>query len=309
MIKTQKIKTIILFSIFCFLFSLRVDAAKLTLSSSSSDEITVGGQFKINLFLSSENDDINAVEGKIKFPENIKLFYVSDGGSIISFWAEKPVLKGNEVSFAGVIPGGYSGSNGLVFSMIFEPERMGDGIIKIADARTLLNDGQGMPTPVSVSDFLVKIVNFNPLLKKPEIKTEDTEKPETFSPQITSDQNIFNGKWFLIFATQDKNSGIDYYAVKEVRHFRFWELGFWKKQPEINWQKTESPYLLTDQSLKSDIFVKAVDKAGNEMIIALPAQLKSWYKNPLVDIIIGLGIVIVVLLNVWLWRKYIKKRE
>lgn len=43
---------------------------------------------------------------------------------------------------------------------------------------------------------------------------------------------------------------------------------------EENWQKGESPYLLTDQSLKSIIKVRAVDKAGNERIETIsPVQV------------------------------------
>jgi len=42
----------------------------------------------------------------------------------------------------------------------------------------------------------------------------------------------------------------------------------------------ESPYLLKDQKLKSFIYVKAVDKAGNERIATLaPRYPLKWYEK------------------------------
>jgi len=42
-----------------------------------------------------------------------------------------------------------------------------------------------------------------------------------------------------------------------------------------DWIETESPRLLKDQELKSHIYVKAIDKAGNETIAAVEPQEKS----------------------------------
>ena len=32
------------------------------------------------------------------------------------------------------------------------------------------------------------------------------------------DPNVFDGKWFLVFAALDKGSGIDHYEVMETNH-------------------------------------------------------------------------------------------
>ena len=91
----------------------------------------------------------------------------------------------------------------------------------------------------------------------------DKESPESFVPEIAIDTFLFDKKWFLVFTTQDKGSGIDYYEVKETR----WSI--------INiiskWNYAESPYILKDQQLKSCIFVKAFDKAGNEKVVMIHA--------------------------------------
>jgi membrane protein YdbS with pleckstrin-like domain len=47
-------------------------------------------------------------------------------------------------------------------------------------------------------------------------------------------------------------------------------------------EKSRKPYVLKDQTLKSIIRVKAVDKAGNERIVSLQPQSAiklKWYKN------------------------------
>ena len=114
---------------------------------------------------------------------------------------------------------------------------------------------------------------------------EDRDLPEEFAPQIAADPAIFEGKWFLVFSTQDKGSGVDHYEIQETRQ---------AEMKNKKWVIGESPYLLKDQGLKSYIYVKAIDKSGNERIVMLPPQKPlSWYENYKNWLIIILGFVIV----------------
>jgi hypothetical protein len=61
---------------------------------------------------------------------------------------------------------------------------------------------------------------------------------------------VFGGLYYIVFSTVDKQSGVDHYEVFE----------------NGAWEKVVSPYKLPDQSLKSEIKVKAIDKAGNERV-------------------------------------------
>jgi len=116
----------------------------------------------------------------------------------------------------------------------------------------------------------------------------DTTPPEDFKPEIGRDPAIFEGKYFLSFATTDKTSGIDYYEVKEGKR---------------DFKKAGSPYSLEDQSLQSTILVKAVDKAGNERIseIIPPAKPFPFWIIPV--IIVGLVII------GWITKKYLFKKH
>src|SRR3989338_2252363 len=77
---------------------------------------------EVGVFLNTEGQTINAVEGSVTFPSGlIAPKEVRNGDSIISFWVEQPHLGGDgTVQFSGVIPGGYTGRNGLLFSVIFQ---------------------------------------------------------------------------------------------------------------------------------------------------------------------------------------------
>ena len=83
---------------------------------------------------------------------------------------------------------------------------------------------------------------------------------------IVSDPTIFGGKHFLVFATQDKGSGIDHYEVREV---------WW------GWFRiAESPYLLQNQRLDTKITLKAIDKNGNERTSTVKAVYSmKWYEH------------------------------
>ena len=92
------------------------------------------------------------------------------------------------------------------------------------------------------------------------------------------------GKYYAIFNTTDKQTGIDQYQIiEEPLDNRF---SFDWGRADAPWVTTRSPHLLNDQSLNSVIRVKAIDKAGNEYIATLvpdenlrtvPLQQTIWY--------------------------------
>ncbi|KPJ56320.1 hypothetical protein AMJ49_05145, partial [Parcubacteria bacterium DG_74_2] len=82
----------------------------------------------------------------------------------------------------------------------------------------------------------------------------------------------------------DKMSGIDRYEILEEPRISF--LGTTKKI----WKLGESPYLLEDQSLRSKISVKAIDKAGNERIVKIIPPYKISWKDIVIVLLILIGI-------------------
>lgn len=281
----------VLFIVSFALMPTLASAAEIYFKAKTTNIIS-GQQFQIDVLMNTENKAINAIEGKILFPGDLlELKEIQDGNSIINFWIERPLAldkTGAEIVFSGITPGGYIGEKGLIFSAVFQTKKQGRGVIEIHDAKSLLNDGKGTETSLKISNFQFsiseQIPNFN--FQIPDSKI-DIDPPELFIPKIASDPALFNEKWFLVFATQDKGSGIDYYEVREGRG---------------KFIRAESPYLLQNQDLNKKITVKAIDKSGNERIAVLPALHPSpWYKN--YSILIILIIIVAYIIRRFLWRK------
>jgi len=262
--------------------------------------VGVGSIFGVGVFLKTGGENINAIEGKILFPrEQVTLKEVREGNSLVSLWIQKPEMPASaegfdeaqqELFFSGLVPGGFTGEDGYLFSLFFEAKQKGQVRIETEAEQILLADGQGSKASVEQAPLTLMIEEGERVNELPPFN--DPDPPESFTPQVARDSSIFGGKWFLVFSAQDKRSGIDYYEIQETRE---------KRQKTSGWIKAESPYLLQDQGLRSYIYVKAVDKAGNERIETLARQNpEKWYENPITwSIIIGIGGALVF----WLWRK------
>jgi|SRR3989344_1874919 len=219
-------------------------------------------------------EDINALEGILVLPESMNVREIQTGNSVILIWVEEPHQTGNIITFAGITPGGFTGMY-PIFTVSGEFDARDLEWVQFESVNALKNDGSGMSVPVKMS------------LSPAELKT-DAEPPEDFTPVITSDPNIFDGKYFLVFATQDKASGIDHYEVREGRWGWF--------------REAESPYLLKHQQLNRDVYIKAIDNIGNERVSILPARVhrKWWGESGLFVILIVIVLFVIVYKKIWL---------
>jgi len=279
----------ILLSTFCFLFSGSALAAEVSFDA-KTQEIKTGQSFEVGVFLNTESENINAIEGILRFPADILEFKeLNDGNSFINFWVERPSRRAeNEIIFSGITPGGFNSEKGLILSAIFEARKEGVAKFEIDEARALRNDGTGSTATLTITPFEVVVSKEIPAEIPVLPKVRDIEKPESFVPEIAADTSIFEGKWFLVFATQDKGSGIDHYEVCEGKRKCI---------------AAESPYLLQNQDLDEEIVVKAVDKSGNERVATIPAQKShAWYKNYSLLVIL---IIVAIAYLIWkiLWKK------
>jgi len=122
-----------------------VEAAQLGITSQVR-EIGAGQQFQVDLILDTENEEVNAVEGKILFlADLLELKEIRDGDSIINFWVERPVRVVScsascELVFSGIIPGGFQGvfspfyegvKPGKILSLFFKPKKKAKALLKL----------------------------------------------------------------------------------------------------------------------------------------------------------------------------------
>lgn len=249
--------------------------------------VGVGKEVVVEVYVDTENESVNAVEGNILFPNNqIEVVDIRSGNSLINFWVEHPsVVDKGRVAFSGIVSGGVTGKVYL-FSVVVKALREGDTSFDFSNIQILKNDGVGSTIKVKSVPLKVLVVSG---ADGGVGDIEDTIPPESFAPEVVQSNEMFDGKYFLVFATQDKGSGIDYYEVKE---------GFFG-----SYKKAESPYVLNNQKLDTKVYVKAVDKKGNEKIAVInPQNPVPWYRDYMI-----LGILLVVCLLGFFIKKIRRK--
>src|SRR5258708_32690240 len=97
-----------------FLLPLTVSAAVFLIEPSAAT-LHPGALVSVTIALDTENESINAVEGTLLVPPTFEITDVRDGNSIVSFWLERP--RPDSLRFSGVIPGGYHGPHGELFTL------------------------------------------------------------------------------------------------------------------------------------------------------------------------------------------------
>jgi len=264
-------------------------------------EVKKGEFIVVPIYLDTQFEEINAIEVYVDFSDNLVFRDYLDGKSIITHWIEKPHIvvpsahhMASQITFSGIVAGGINGKNLNLVDLVFEAKEKGIAKIKIDEkSKVLLNDGLGTKTKLIA---LSKSFNVLDIEGKPKIKIKDNFPPEPFKIYLVRNKEIFNGKYYITFEAKDKQSGIAYYEISE-KPITF----IFLSKPDIknlSFKKAESPYVLEDQSLRSYVIVKAVDKAGNERIEILYPQRVLVFDDVLMFIIclvILLGLMIFVI--------------
>jgi len=262
-----------------FFFCNNIAHASDIVFSSAPPQIGVGNTVSISVRLHSPDQPINVVGLNISYPSALLEYEgFKDGNSIISAWVTKPEASGGVVVLNGLIAGGFQDTDGLVATLEFKALASGDASINLLpSSETYINDGNGTLAQLSPSALAVSIAPSGFIGSQPEIA--DNFPPEPFTPIIGRSPDIFSDKYFVSFSAQDKGTGVEHYEVKEGASGAF--------------VRAESPYLLSDQTLSKDIFVKAVDWAGNERVATVSAMHPE--KNTLPALML-LGFCILVVL-------------
>lgn len=256
-----------------------------------------GDMFVMTVRIDTGTDEcINASDIDISFPGNlVKVTAVSKGESLMTLWTDGPLIENEKgkVSWSGGIPGGYCGRvlgdpgktnilGKVVFSVLSPKDATPDVPMLFSfgsSTKVLLNDGFG-----SVAPLTEKSATITRTLRSSGVKNEwldivraDTVPPDQFDVTLHHDQSTLDGKYFVIFSTVDKQSGVDHFEVMEDDPAR---LGFVRGGNEhASFRTGISPYVLRDQSLKSRVTVRAIDNAGNIEESILPPSAGTFATN------------------------------
>jgi hypothetical protein len=260
----MKFLNLIFFFLLLLLMPFSLHAASLSLTAPRNN-FSSQEEFLLSVDLNTEGTSINALEGELTYPANLlELKEIRDGDSVVTFWIERLSLDKNTLTFSGIIPGGYSLPSGHVVSLVFQAKVKGEGEIELKNGVTVENNKETTQSALKTQSFAFTISTTTK--SKAVASIIDADPPEKFEVSILKDENVFEGKAFLIFASQDKGSGLSHYEVKE---------GLFS-----TYKITNSPHLLQNQNLDKKIFVKAIDKSGNERISTVyPDNYVPWHKK------------------------------
>ncbi len=262
---------------------------------------------------------INALDITIGYSGSIAPVDISLGRSIVPLWIEQPTINADSrtITMAGGIPNGYCGRvagdmnlTNIIADIVFRLPGTTEILenpasVTIIAATAYLNDGFG--TPVELRTFPAEYSLYDEAGVEirddwTSIVLADKTPPEPFDITLIKGGLETGGRWFIEFNTTDKQSGISHYEVMEERDIKnsFFSFG----AANAPWIQVPSPYILDDQSLRSLIRVKAVDKAGNEYVATLLPQNTSPDPLQILLLVLVVAAVLGVLIVGWLfWQK------
>jgi hypothetical protein len=189
---------------------------------------------------------INVLEGTVRLPAGLKVEEIRTGGSALLFWIDEPDYDeaSRSIYFAGTTPGGFAGRREL-FTITGDFDAGLADSIWFSGVQALRNDGEGSKATVRLR-----------AVAKADIGS-DVIPPEPLYIEVGKSQDLFGGGVFVSFVTQDKGSGIERYEVAE---------SFMVRPGEEDWQETVSPYEVKDKTLLKKVYVRAIDRDGNERV-------------------------------------------
>lgn len=209
------------------------------------------GSVEVSVYIEATTTAINAVEGTLLLDAAQTWNTIETGGSVVLYWLTAPKIEGKTVSFSGIIPGGFVGvaaatgltGDGLLFTLRGTES---EATPTLTNTALYLSDGEGTkiaPVPV---DY-VETTSEGGLQKE-----EDRTPPEW----VTGERIEEGGVLLLVLSAVDKESGVAYFEVKEG---------------DGSWVQTQNPYVLSQESAKKSIYIRAYDQAGNFREIQLSA--------------------------------------
>ncbi len=162
-------------------------AANLYIAPASAS-YSVGKTFNVQVRVSSLDQAMNAVSGKLTYPTNrLQIISISKEGSVISLWPEEPSFSnaGGTVQFQGIVPNpGFTG-NGAVLTIAFRSLSEGTAEIAFAAGAVLANDGNGTDITSSLGNSSITI-NAAPAIVAPEPQSVVPKKITTIKPSVST---------------------------------------------------------------------------------------------------------------------------
>lgn len=148
----------------------------------SSGSYSVGDTFSVGVYVSSDDQAMNAVSGVLNIPrDKLEIVSLSTGGSIINLWVREPSfsVSGGSASFEGIVLNpGFTGAGGQIVVMTVRAIGPGIATINFSSGVVLANDGHGtnILRGMGTAQFTISGENL-PMPVEPDDEEEDEEEP------------------------------------------------------------------------------------------------------------------------------------
>ena len=260
------------FLAFFFVFALALPAQAATLRVvSEGPQAGPGKTMVISVRLESGGQQINAVEGTVVVPEGVVIDQIDTGGSALSLFVERPrhVIADGVIAFTGGATTPLS-DGALLFTIHAHGRNIGSYTFSAGATTAYLADGAGTAVAVQGSDAVVAVVEEGGAQHMPK-----REAGTALTAEYGQDPSVFDGKYFIALYGGDTGKGVEHYEVRE---------GWWRAPVSV-----DSSYMLSDQSLRTTLWVSAVAPDGTKNT-KLVLSLKTDYVS-LLSLVVLLGVV------------------
>ncbi len=264
------------------------------INASAESSISAGDISIINIYLNTEGQEINSLEGTISLSDNrdsnFEVKDISLVNSVFSMWPRKPSLTtGHNITFIGGVPGGVKGDRLLIFSAFVKINSPGSFVISPRVITAYKNDGLATAISITKDISTINVSSAGSSQKNAleEVISNDNIAPDPFNVSLIKDPNLYDNKKFINFETNDGQSGISHYEVREGSY------------PAV---RSGTSYILVDQNKKANVVVTAYDKAGNFQVVSFKE------KQPIRWLTVFTSVIIILVINKIVKNK-IKRRS
>lgn len=172
-------------------------AADLSLSPSQGT-YEEGRVVSVDVYITNNTDNINAVSGTLSFPTNLlSVRSISKDGSIIKLWSEEPSYSNanGTIKFEGVILNpGYSDTRGKVITVNFTAKAEGSAPLSFSLGDILANDGNATSVIRSKGTAALTIKKAEVVV--PATTDSTTSRATSLAPVITSSTHPSENAWY-----------------------------------------------------------------------------------------------------------------
>lgn len=243
-------------------FSLNAFASEIYFDS--KNEVKVGENINLPIYLNTFGDNVNTIDVEIYF--NNDLFeFTGYREKVFKNWIIAPKIEKNKIYFTGIVPGGIEGiydpnkknlSPIPVIDLSFKAKTPGNASFIFVKNEVLKNDGQGSYLEVNKKDLNIVISQNSSTIIESEI---DNSPPLAFNISLLADKET--GK-LLVFNTTDLETGIAFYKIKN----------------SLKWDEIKNPYKLDKPFFDETIIIRAYDYNNNftESFIAVDGYFNKY---------------------------------